>query len=416
MESIIIEGGRKLSGEVKIQGSKNAGLPILAACVLCRGEVILHNVPNIGDVETMLEILTSLGCKAQFSDNTVVIDSSDLTCGEVSEELMGKMRSSIMLMGALIAVNKKVRFSYPGGCDIGLRPIDLHLSAFKNMGADISEQGGFISVDGSDMRSAGILLDFPSVGATENIILSSVFTKGVTSVTNAAKEPEIIDLQNFLNSMGARVYGAGSNTVYIEGVEKLKGCEYTIIPDRIVTGTYMCAVSAASGDIFLRGARADHLKFPRHKLEESGLVVKDCTDGLRCIGKGEVKGLSSIITSVYPGFPTDMQPLFTAMLCKSEGVTIINETVFENRYRYTSQLMRMGADIRIEDRIAVINGKKQLSGAKMISQDLRGGAALIIAALGARGNSIIEGMDYVYRGYENICGELRSLQAEIKTI
>ena len=272
--SIIINGGKRLEGEIDLQGSKNSSLPILAACVLNRSETVLHNVPDIGDVKTMLEILRTLGCKAEFRDNTAVIDSCGLDVCIVPENLVSNMRSSVILLGALLAANKKVQFSYPGGCDIGLRPIDLHLKGLKAIGAKIEESHGYIKAEGDELFPANVMLDYPSVGTTENLMLASVFTKGVTCISNAAKEPEIIDLQNFLNAMGARIYGAGTNSVYIEGVEKLHGFEYTVMPDRIVAGTYMCAAHVAGGKVFIKNCSIDHIKSPYHKLIESGLKLR----------------------------------------------------------------------------------------------------------------------------------------------
>ncbi len=415
MNGYIINGGKKLEGEIDLQGSKNASLPILAACVLNRSETVLHNVPNIGDVKTMLEILRALGCNTELIDNNAVIDSCGLTVGSVPESLVSNMRSSIILLGALLAVNKQVRFSYPGGCDIGLRPIDLHLKGLRAIGAEIEESHGFINAKGENLFSANVMLDYPSVGATENLMLAGIFTKGVTCISNAAKEPEIIDLQNFLNSMGARVYGAGTNNVYIEGVENLHGCEYTIMQDRIVAGTYMCATHVAGGKVFIRNCSMEHIKSPYHKLIESGLELRRYSDGILCESGGNVFPLDSLVTAPYPAFPTDLQPIFTAMLCYAEkGISIINETVFENRYNFVSQLNRMGANIKTEGRIAVVNCANKLSGATVCAQDLRGGAALLVAALGAEGETKINKTIHINRGYENAAGILRNLGADIK--
>lgn len=416
MSRYIINGGNKLDGEIAVQGSKNAALPIMAACVLNGVKTVLHNVPDIQDVRIMKKILASIGCKIKTEGSSLSIDSSSIDSASVSEQLVSKMRSSIMLMGALTAKMKHANFSYPGGCDIGLRPIDIHLKALKKLGADITEDHGYIIIDGKDMRCADILLNYPSVGATENIILASVFTKGVTSVSNAAKEPEIIDLQNFLNVIGARVYGAGSNTVYIEGVEKLRSGEYTIMADRIASGTYMCATHMCSGKVFLRNCSLDSIKSPYYKLIESGLKVKMYSDGVQCISNGDIQTIDSIVTLPYPGFPTDLQPLFVAMMCYSNGITFVNETVFENRYRYTSQLVRMGANIKIEGRTAIISGCKKLEGATVYAHDLRGGAALTLAALRAEGMSSIEDTHHIRRGYENFAGVLQNIGADIKYI
>lgn len=413
--SIIINGGKRLEGEIDLQGSKNSSLPILAACVLNRSETVLHNVPDIGDVKTMLEILRTLGCKAEFRDNTAVIDSCGLDVCIVPENLVSNMRSSVILLGALLAANKKVQFSYPGGCDIGLRPIDLHLKGLRAIGAKIEESHGYIKAEGDELSPANVMLDYPSVGATENLMLASVFTKGVTCISNAAKEPEIIDLQNFLNAMGARVYGAGTNSVYIEGVEKLHGCEYTVMPDRIVAGTYMCATHVAGGKVFIKNCSIDHIKSPYHKLIESGLKLRRYSDGVLCESSGNVLPLDLLVTAPYPAFPTDLQPIFTSMLCYAEkGISIINETVFENRYNFVSQLNRMGANIKTEGRIAVVNCQNRLSGASVCAQDLRGGAALVVAALGAEGETRISNIIHINRGYENVAEILKNLGADVK--
>ncbi len=416
MSRYMINGGNRLDGEIKIQGSKNAALPIMAACVLNGAKTILHNVPDIQDVRIMKKILTSIGCKIKTETNTLIIDSSMINSAKVSEQLVSRMRSSIMLMGALVAKLKHAHFSYPGGCDIGLRPIDIHLKALKQLGANITEEHGYIIVDGKDLHAADIVLNYPSVGATENIILASVMTKGVTSIANAAKEPEIIDLQNFLNSLGARVYGAGSNTVYVEGVDRLCEGEYTIMADRIAAGTYMCATHICSGKVFLRGCSLENIKSPYYKLIESGLKVKVYSDGVQCISSKDIQSIDSIVTLPYPGFPTDLQPLFVAMLCYANGISIINETVFESRYRFTTQLLRMGANIKIEGRTAIIAGVNKLEGATVYAHDLRGGAALTIAALGAQGSSTVEDIHHIRRGYENFIGVLQNVGADIKYI
>lgn len=412
MGRYIISGGHRLNGEVSLQGSKNASLPIMAACVLSGGEHILRNVPDIEDVRTMKQILASVGCSVRTEKNICVIDSAGINNNEVAEKLVSRMRSSIILLGAMIAKQKHARFSYPGGCEIGLRPIDMHLDGLSALGARIREEHGYIIVDGTDMSSGSVVLNYPSVGATENLMLASVFTPGVTAVANAAREPEIVDLQNFLNSMGARVYGAGTNTVFIEGVEKLHSCEYRIMSDRIVLGTLMCMTHITSGDIMIKDASVDHIRSPYYKLIESGMKIQSASDGIRCSG-GDIKAVGAVITQPYPGFPTDMQPIFTSMLSYSQGVSLVTETVFENRYKYISQLKRMGADIKTEGRIAVITGTQKLSGAKVYSQDLRGGAALVAAALGAEGSSIVEGAEFVERGYEDLPAMLRSLGADI---
>ena len=416
MGRYIVNGMKRLEGEITVQGSKNASLPIMAASLLCGGQTVLHNIANIEDVKIMKQILSTLGCKIRCENNSLIIDSSCLSSNVVSDKLVSKMRSSVMLMGALLAKNKYSEFSMPGGCEIGLRPIDLHIKGLKSLGAKIREEHGYIIIDGTELSAANVMLNYPSVGATENIMLASVFIKGVTSISNAAKEPEIIDLQNFLNKMGARVYGAGSNTIYIEGVEKLHGCEYDISCDRIVTGTYLCATHLAGGKVFLRNATLENIKSAYYKLVESGLKIKSFSNGVLAESDGVVQAIDSIVTQPYPGFPTDLQPLFTAMLTKAKGTSIINETVFENRYKFTSQLARMGANIKIEGRIAIVNGVEKLSGATVYSQDLRGGASLVLAALASQGRSVIEDTIHIERGYDNFVSTLKSIGADIKSM
>ena len=398
-----------------MQGCKNAALPILIGAILNRGENVIHNVPLIEDVFTMKEILLSLGCKVKIEDNTFYINSKNLNNPKISERLIRKMRSSIVLMGALIALEKECTFTLPGGCDIGLRPIDMHLKALKQLGAVIEEENGVIKCYGNDLVGKNIQLDYPSVGATENLMFASVFAKGVTSIGNAAKEPEIIDLQNFLNSMGARVYGAGGNTVYIEGTGKLNEFnEYTVMEDRIVAGTFMSLVHMTSGELFIKGCKIDNMKAIYYKLLESNLKIKPYSDGVLIKSDGKIHSVDSIITLPYPGFPTDMQSQMTSMLTLANGVSIINETIFENRFKYTTLLQRMGADITVTKQIAIVKGVKKLNPAKMYATDLRGGACLVNAALATKGESTIENIDYIKRGYENYASSLRSIGADIK--
>lgn len=415
--SYIINGGNSLSGEIKLQGCKNAVLPILIGSILNRGENIIHNVPLIEDVFTMREILISLGCEVKIEGNTFYINSKNLNNANISEKLIRKMRSSIVLMGALIALEKECTFTLPGGCDIGLRPIDMHLKALKQLGGVIEEENGVIKCYGNNLKGTNIQLDFPSVGATENLMFAAIFADGVTSIGNAAKEPEIIDLQNFLNSMGARVYGAGGNTVYIEGMSELKKFnEYTVMEDRIVAGTFMSLVHMTGGEVFIKGCKLEHMKAIYYKLLESNLNIKKYCDGVLVKSDGKIHSVDSIITLPYPGFPTDMQSQMSAMLTLSDGVSIINETIFENRFKYTSFLQRMGADITVTKQIAIIKGVKELHPAKMYATDLRGGACLVNAALAARGESVIENVEYIKRGYENYDEVLRGVGADIREV
>lgn len=413
MDSFVIEGGRKLDGDINLQGCKNAALPILAASILSKSESIIHNVPGIEDVGIMIKLLKNLGCRVIKEGNTISVNSEDLNKTSLNEGLLRKMRSSIMLMGAVLSLNKECSFSMPGGCDIGLRPIDMHIKALKELGCEMSEENGIITLKGEHLKGKNIQLDFPSVGVTENIMLASVLAEGVTSIGNPAKEPEIIDLQNFLNSMGARVYGAGTNTVYIEGVKELHSCEYTVMSDRIACGTFMCLANMTGSSIYLKDAKVDTMKAVYYKLMESGARFKIYSDGILIKGADKIKAIDSLITLPYPGFPTDMQSQFGAMLSLAEGVSIINETIFENRFKYTCELTRMGANMNVNGTTLVINGVDKLSGANMYAEDLRGGASLVIAALAAEGKSNIYDIYHIDRGYENLEKTLRGLGAKI---
>jgi len=416
MSKYIVQSCEKLEGDLTIQGAKNAALPIMAACVLSGQETILHNVPDILDVRIMVKILTSVGCIIKREGTQISIDSRGLTSNLVSEQLVSQMRSSIMLMGALIAKQKIVQFSFPGGCDIGLRPIDIHLKGLKDLGASVREEHGYIIVDGTHIHAESIILDYPSVGATENLILAAVFAQGVTSISNAAKEPEIVDLQNFLNAAGARVYGAGTNTVYVEGVSKLSGCEYTIMPDRIVAGTMLCAANLIGGRVFFRDMPLDIIKAAAFKLAEAGMDIRAVKGGITASATGEGKAIPTIITQPYPGFPTDLQSPFAAMLSKADGISVIKETVFENRFKYTVQLARMGAKIKTEDRIAIITGVKKLMSATVYAEDLRGGAALILAGLAAEGETTVENASHINRGYDDLTGQFARLGAQVALV
>ena len=416
MESFVIEGGKRLSGEIDLQGCKNAALPILAASVLNKSESIIHNVPDIGDVNTMIEMLKDLGCYVEKKGHSVIVNSKDINKVKLNDKLLRKMRSSLILMGAVLSLERECSFSMPGGCDIGLRPIDLHIKALKQLGCVMIEENGIITLKGEKIKGRNIQLDFPSVGVTENIILASVLAEGVTAIGNPAKEPEIIDLQNFLNSMGARVYGAGGNTVYIEGVKSLKNTEYTIMSDRIVCGTFMCLANMTCSSFFIKNAKLDTMKAVYYKLLETGENFKIYSDGILVRGSDNIKPLKSLITLPYPGFPTDMQSQMGAMLSIAKGVSIINETIFENRFKYTLELIRMGAKMNVKGSTLVIEGVDSLYGAQVYAPDLRGGASLIIAALAAEGKSIVSDIHHIKRGYENIDNIINSLGGKIKKI
>ena len=413
MKRYVIEGGKKLEGTTYVSGSKNASLPIIAATILNGGMNKLYNVPMIHDTQMMFKILERFGCKIKKHHGKIVIDSKKIESVEIPENLMQEMRSSVIIAGALIARKKEAIFTYPGGCDIGARPIDLHRKAFEKLGIDVKEENGYIHCKAEEIIGCDIGLDFPSVGATENIMLASIFAKGTTRIINAAMEPEIIDLQNALNSMGAKISGAGTNNIIIKGVEKLKDLSYNIIPDRIEAGTLLCAAAITGGSIRLQRVIPEHIETLTNKLEEMGCNLQ--------IGKNEIilkapKRLKpvDIKTLPYPGFPTDMQSLITTTLSVAKGTSIVVENIFENRYRYSSELKKMGAKITIEGRTAVVKGIRRLNKAKVKATDLRGGASLVIAGLNAKGRTIVDDIEYVLRGYENFDKKLNSLGASVK--
>ena len=413
MASYVIEGGRKLTGEVDISGSKNASLPIIAATLLNKGITKLYNVPNIHDVQIMLKILKVLGCKIKKSSGKIVIESRKINKKEIPEELMNQMRSSVILAGALISRNKEVVFSYPGGCDIGARPIDLHLEGFRKIGIDIEEKSGYIKCNCDNIIGSEITLDFPSVGATENIMLASVYGEGTTIIKNAAREPEIIDLQNFLIKMGANIEGAGESVITIEGINKVKkDISYTVMPDRIEAGTMLCAAAITGGNIKINKVIPEHISSVIYKLEKMGCIINSKKNSIYIEAPKKLKA-EDIKTVPYPGFPTDMQSIMASVLTVSKGSSIVVENIFENRYKYTNELIKMGAKIKVEGKTAVFKGVRKLYGAKVKSTDLRGGAALVVAGLSAKGKTEITNIEYILRGYENLEGKLKKLGAKI---
>ena len=415
MASYIIKGGEKLEGIVKISGSKNAALPILAATVLNVGKTTLYNVPNIQDTQMMFKILETLGGKVEKKNNKIIIDTSKINKFEIPEELMHKMRSSVILAGALLGRYKKAIFSYPGGCDIGSRPIDLHLRSFEKLGINVVQNYGNIICDAEKIKGEKIDLDFPSVGATENAILASVLAEGTTIITNAAREPEIIDLQNFLNKMGAKIIGAGTNEIQITGVKKLKDISYNIMPDRIETGTFLCLAVATKGNLILENTNAEHITPVITKLQEADCKIEIEKNKIKINSNKKIKALD-IKTMPYPGFPTDMQSVFSAMLTTAKGTSIIVENIFENRFKYTQELNKMGAKITVEGKSAIIRGVRKLYGANVKATDLRGGAALVLAGLSAKGITKVDDIEYILRGYENFDKKLRNINADIQII
>lgn len=413
MERLFIKGCVPLKGQVTISGSKNATLPIMAASLMSSGEVILSGVPDLEDVNVMSEALKVLGARLKREDDTLIIDSRNVHCFELSEDISRKMRASNLVMGPLLARFRHAKVASPGGCAIGTRPMDLHLKGFRTLGYEISEEYGFMEGIGSSCVSGKeILLDFPSVGATENIMMAATLTSGTTIIRNAAREPEIVDLQNFLNRMGAKIRGAGLDTIRIEGVESLGGVEHTVIPDRIEAGTFMAAAAISRGDVYVKNMVWEHVQPIIAKLKETGIEIIPWNGGVRVIGNNCYNAVD-IKTMPYPGFPTDMQAQMMALLSTVRGTSIIVETIFENRFMHVQELRRMGADIKVEGKVAVIKGKGHLEGASVEATDLRAGAALILAGLFAEGETVVAGIQHIDRGYEKIHIKLKNLGADI---
>ncbi len=408
-----VRGGKRLTGVCPIQGSKNASLPILAASVVSPARIELENVPRLSDVDAALRILRHLGCRAEQQGNAVYIDSSTCSCSDIPHALMEEMRSSVIFMGALIARCGEARLSLPGGCQLGKRPIDLHLSALRQLGAEIGEDGGEIVCRGGKLRGTRIALPFPSVGATENVMLAACAAEGETVLCGAAREPEIVALQDFLRAMGARIRGAGSDRIVIEGMEPTGRACARIPPDRIVAATIACAAAATGGDVELRGAEAQQFSTVLHFLNRAGCDIMCRKRSLRLIAPGILRGVGEIVTAPYPGFPTDAQPVLMAALLKARGETRITETIFENRFRQVPELRRLGADITVSGRVAEIRGVRRLRGATLTAGDLRGGAAMLVAGLTAEGETLVRDRGHIMRGYEALDLRLRALGADI---
>lgn len=408
-------GGNRLQGEIKVEGSKNAVLPILAATVLNKGESIIKNVPELNDVITMLQILESLGCRVEHKEQSVWVDASNIVSSEMPTSLVKQMRSSIILLGSLLGRTGRVVSTYPGGCAIGVRPIDLHLKGLRRLGAKIDMQGQIVC-EGAVLRGTEIQLDYPSVGATENIMLAAVLARGTTVIRNAAKEPEIVDLQGFLNSMGAKVYGSGNHIIRIEGVEKLHSARYSVISDRIAAGTYMAAATVTGGTVVLKDVVVEHLHPLVDKFKECGCEIETNCTRLKISAPEQIKAIDLVRTLPYPGFPTDAQPQLMAAMCTAQGTSIFVENIFENRYRHVDELTKMGADIKVDGRIAVVKGVPKLNGTTVLAKDLRGGAALVLAGMAAEGTTVVEGVEHIDRGYEELGNKLKSLGADITVI
>ena len=416
MEKLIIHGGHELHGRVKISGAKNAVLPIIAATLLAQEKpCVLDEVPYLNDVCTIAEVLRQLGAKVDFNrqQHTLFVDSTVLKTVDAPYDLVRKMRASFVIMGPLLARYGKAKISMPGGCAIGTRPIDLHLKGFEALGAEIEIGHGFISATAPNgLKGTSIYLDFPSVGATENIIMAACMAEGQTILENAAQEPEIIDLANFLNIMGAKIRGAGTNVIKITGVPKLIGHNYTIIPDRIEAGTYMVAVAMTGGDIYIENAISEHLKPVIAKLNEAGVKIEEDIDGIRVSCNKRPKAID-IKTLPYPGFPTDMQAQFMAMLTIADGTGLVTETVFENRFMHVDELKRMGACIKVDGRTSIVEGVPSLNGCQVKATDLRAGAAMVLAGLVANGETEVSYIHHIDRGYDNLVEKLCGLGADI---
>ncbi|MTV47563.1 UDP-N-acetylglucosamine 1-carboxyvinyltransferase [Heliobacillus mobilis] len=409
---IRIKGGIPLTGTVRISGAKNAVLPILAASLMSSGCCRIKDVPQLTDVDVMLELLSVLGAKVQWEGERLSIDASKADTVEISADLMRRMRASNLVLGPLLTRFRKVRLFHPGGCSIGSRPMELHLRGLQKMGARYVEKHGYFEVETDHLEGTEIHLDFPSVGATENLIMAACLAKGTTVIRNAAKEPEIVDLQNFLNSMGARVRGAGLDIIRIDGVEKLGGCSHQVIPDRIEAGTFMVAAAITDGDITLTNVIPEHLEPITAKLRETGATVEEEGDTIRVVAAKTSQSVD-IKTMPYPGFPTDMQPQMMALMAVSEGTSVISESIFENRFKHVDELRRMGANIRQEGRLSIVKGVPRLSGAVVECTDLRAGAALILAGLSAENGTTVEKIYHIDRGYENLAQKMASLGANI---
>lgn len=414
-DAFVVHKSQPLKGTVRINGSKNAVLPIMAASLLSTGYSVIEDVPLLDDMCVMMEMLQHFGAHVKLSGSVLYIDVGDLISYQAPYELIKKMRASFLVMGPVLARLGRIKISMPGGCAIGARPIDLHLKGLAAMGAEITNDRGFIEAKASQLKGNKIYLDFPSVGATENIMMAAVLADGCTVISNAAEEPEIVDLANFLNAMGADISGAGTDTIKIEGVKELKGAHHCVIPDRIEAGTFMVAAAITGGDVIIENVISEHVMSVQAKLKEMGVDIAEEGDRLHVIGRGPYKAVD-IKTMPYPGFPTDMQAPMMSLLSLTPGTSIVIETVFENRFMHVDELRQMGANIRIDGNVAVIEGVPSLSGAEVKATDLRAGAALILAGMAAEGETIINDIYHIDRGYMDLENRLRALGADIERV
>lgn len=417
MKEIVINGSKRLNGEIQVHGSKNSVLPILAASFLANGSSVIHNCPKLSDVDAALKILTHLGCSVRRDGHTVIVDSSSVSTNEIPDDMMREMRSSVIFLGAILGRTNKATLSTPGGCEIGLRPIDMHLSAMKQMGVIVTEEHGRLEFDApSGLQSAKITLPFPSVGATENIMIAASVAKGTTIILNAAREPEISDLADYLNGCGAKIHGAGDSTIVIDGVNSLSGTTHTVIPDRIAASTYLIAAAMTQGRVCIKDIIPAHIGALIPVLEDAGCDITISGRWICISAPPRLNRVKIVRTMPYPGFPTDVQAPLSAMLSIADGTSVIIENIFECRYKHISELARLGAKISVEGRTAVIEGVPYLTGASVVAPDLRGGFALVLAGLAAKGETIITNIEHIDRGYENPELLLSSLGAEIKRI
>ena len=416
MEQYVIKGGNPLYGEVEIGGAKNAALPILAAAIMTDETVTIDNLPNVRDINVLLLAMEEIGAKIERVDaHKVKINGSFIRDVKVDNEFIRKIRASYYLIGALLGKYKKAEVALPGGCDIGSRPIDLHIKGFRAMGVSVEIAHGSIHAEAEHLKGTHIYLDKVSVGATINVMMAATMAEGKTVIENAAKEPHVVDIANFLNSMGANIRGAGTDVIRIVGVEKLHKTEYSISPDQIEAGTFMCAAAAAGGDVLIKNVIPKHLEATTAKLLEAGCMVEEFDDAVRVISNGKLQR-TQVTTLPYPGFPTDMQPQMAVILGIAEGTSTVTESIFENRFRYVDELTRMGANIKVESNIAIISGVEHYTGARVNAPDLRAGAALVIAGLTADGITIVDDIHYVQRGYERFAEKLHELGAEIAKV
>ena len=416
MERYVIQGGTPLKGEVSIAGAKNAALGLIPATILSEGVCKLENIPNIKDVNRFINILRKLGVKTtQINENTITFDAQNIEQYEMLDDETRKMRASYYLLGALLGRFKKVTIPFPGGCDIGVRPIDQHIKGFEALGVKVEIEHGVINMSAEKLIGAQIYMDVVSVGATINIMLAAVKAEGMTVIENAAREPHVVDVANFLNLMGANIKGAGTDIIKINGVKELRGCEYMVIPDQIEAGTYMVAAVATKGNVLIKNVIPKHLESISAKLTEMGAEIIEYDDAIRVIGKEDLNSIN-VKTLPYPGFPTDLQQPMAVLMCLTQGTGTITESIFENRFKYVDELRRMGADILVDGRVAIFSGGKQLSGATLRATDLRAGAAMVIAGLAADGITEVTELKHIERGYEHLEGKLRSLGAKIKKV